>query len=83
MPLSTCWRPFEIAIAMFLFVIVGGFGVSLALHRTGYWGSIGEFDMRAPLVKDRVGLITFSTIGASRMVVAPQSTIDSPIGTSE
>ena len=31
-------------------------GASLALHRTGYWGSIGELDMRIPVIKDHIGL---------------------------
>ena len=31
-------------------------GASLALHRTGYWGSIAELDLRIPVIKDRIGL---------------------------
>ncbi len=31
-------------------------GASIALHRNGYWGSIGEFDLRLPLIDDHLAL---------------------------
>ena len=31
-------------------------GTSLAINRTGFWGSIGEWDLRVPLIKDHVAL---------------------------
>lgn len=42
------------------------FGASLALHRTGYWGSIGELDVRVPVVKDHIGLIAGMAYADSR-----------------
>ncbi len=32
------------------------FGTSFGIHRTANWGSIGEWDVRVPVVKDRIGL---------------------------
>ncbi|MEO6715657.1 MAG: TonB-dependent receptor [Novosphingobium sp.] len=31
-------------------------GTSLAIHRTGFWGSIGEWDLRLPLIMGHVAL---------------------------
>lgn len=34
----------------------GELGTSLSITRTGFWGSIGEWDLRVPLIKDHVAL---------------------------
>jgi len=31
-------------------------GTSLAITRTGFWGTIGEWDLRVPLIKDHIAL---------------------------
>ncbi len=42
-------------------------GLSVGFNRNAYWGSIGDFDVRLPIVKDHIGLTGGMAYADSRM----------------